>query len=181
MLILDGSFGILDEQDKIGSSSDPLGQVGKLYIVIAGLPGGQYGTASATTAANNMMRTFSNFCYVDRRDMLHGNYAGAADQRTKAASYEGHVEVVEMLLSNGADVTIHSRHDDIPRRNASGEEFGESLRTVKLIKMLLGNALQAVSYGGRVEVVQMALDAGADSNAQSGHDDSAPHAIPCVE
>jgi nucleoside phosphorylase len=55
--MLDVNFGILEEQDNTDTNSYILGQIGKHYIVIAGL--GQPGTTSATTVAINMMRTFS--------------------------------------------------------------------------------------------------------------------------
>lgn len=57
--MLDENFGILDEQDSTDTNSYTLGRVGRHYVVIAALPGGQYGTTSATTVAINMMRTFS--------------------------------------------------------------------------------------------------------------------------
>ncbi|KAJ5140977.1 hypothetical protein N7448_004385 [Penicillium atrosanguineum] len=57
--MLDEHFGILDVQDQNDSNTYTLGRVGKHYVVIACLPGGQYGTTSATTVANNMVRTFS--------------------------------------------------------------------------------------------------------------------------
>ncbi|KAJ5651196.1 uncharacterized protein N7484_004919 [Penicillium longicatenatum] len=57
--MLDESFGILDEQDPTDPNTYTLGRVGKHHVVIACLPGGQYGTTSATTVANNMVRTFS--------------------------------------------------------------------------------------------------------------------------
>ncbi|KAL7815157.1 hypothetical protein V8C26DRAFT_402587 [Trichoderma gracile] len=55
--MLDENFGILDEQDDTDTNSYTLGRVGQHYIAIASL--GQYGTTSATAAAVNMMRTFS--------------------------------------------------------------------------------------------------------------------------
>lgn len=58
-LMLDECFGVLDEQDAADPNSYTLGRIGKHYIVIACLPGGQYGTASAATVAINMTRTFS--------------------------------------------------------------------------------------------------------------------------
>lgn len=57
--MLDENFGTLDEQAIEDSNSYTLGRVGRHYVVIAGLPSGQYGTTSATTVAINMMRTFS--------------------------------------------------------------------------------------------------------------------------
>jgi nucleoside phosphorylase len=57
--MLDEKFGILEEQDAADSNTYTLGRIGKHYVVIACLPGGQYGITSATTVANNMLRTFS--------------------------------------------------------------------------------------------------------------------------
>lgn len=67
-----------------------------------------------------------------------GDYGNAL----QAASFRGHVEVVQILLDKGAHV------------NAQGGNYG--------------NALQAASCIGRDEVVQILLDKGADINAQGG-------------
>ena len=56
--MLDENFGTLEEQDNADTNIYTLGRIGKHYVVIACL-GGQYGMTSATTVANNMMRTFS--------------------------------------------------------------------------------------------------------------------------
>ncbi|EED22542.1 Pfs, NACHT and Ankyrin domain protein, partial [Talaromyces stipitatus ATCC 10500] len=56
--MLDENFGILQEQERTDSNTYTLGRIGRHYVVIACLPDGQYGTTSATTVANNMMRTF---------------------------------------------------------------------------------------------------------------------------
>lgn len=57
--MLDENFGNLDVQDPADSNAYTLGRIGKHHVVIACLPGGQYGTTSATTVANHMIRTFS--------------------------------------------------------------------------------------------------------------------------
>jgi nucleoside phosphorylase len=57
--MLDEHFEILEEQDAADSNTYTLGRIGKHYVVIACLPVGQYGTTSATTVANNMLRSFS--------------------------------------------------------------------------------------------------------------------------
>ncbi|KAL6233007.1 hypothetical protein BDW75DRAFT_232303 [Aspergillus navahoensis] len=57
--MLDEDFGILEEQDAADTNSYRLGRIGKHHIVIACLPGEQYGACAATTVANNMVRTFS--------------------------------------------------------------------------------------------------------------------------
>ena len=56
--MLDENFDTLEEQDNADPNIYTLGRIGKHYVVIACL-GGQYGTTSVTTVANNMMRTFS--------------------------------------------------------------------------------------------------------------------------
>lgn len=56
--MLDENFGPLEEQDNSDTNIYTLGRIGKHLVAIACL-GGQYGTTSATTVANNMMRTFS--------------------------------------------------------------------------------------------------------------------------
>ncbi|KAJ5117570.1 NACHT nucleoside triphosphatase [Penicillium atrosanguineum] len=68
-----------------------------------------------------------------------GGYYGNALQ---AASYNGHKEVVHMLLDRGAAINT---------------QYGN-----------YGNALQAASYNGHKEVVHMLLGRGADINAQGG-------------
>lgn len=57
--MLDESFGMLEEQDAADSNTYTLGRIGRHHVVIACLPGGQYGNTSATTVAINMIRTFS--------------------------------------------------------------------------------------------------------------------------
>ncbi|PLN80578.1 WD40-repeat-containing domain protein [Aspergillus taichungensis] len=56
--MLDEEFGSLDQQDNTDPNIYTLGRVGKHHVVIACLSG-QYGTTSATTVANHMIRTFS--------------------------------------------------------------------------------------------------------------------------
>ncbi|KAG2027693.1 hypothetical protein GB937_000133 [Aspergillus fischeri] len=57
--MLDEDFGLFEEQDATDTNSYRLGRIGKHHVVIACLPGGQYGACAATTVANNMVRTFS--------------------------------------------------------------------------------------------------------------------------
>ncbi|EED18087.1 conserved hypothetical protein [Talaromyces stipitatus ATCC 10500] len=58
--MLDENFGILQEQERTDTNTYNLGRIDRHYVVIACLPDGQYGATSATTVANNMMRTFSD-------------------------------------------------------------------------------------------------------------------------
>ncbi|CEL11677.1 hypothetical protein ASPCAL14777 [Aspergillus calidoustus] len=56
--MLDENFGAPEEQDNSDTNIYTLGRIGRHLVAIACL-GGQYGMTSATTVANNMMRTFS--------------------------------------------------------------------------------------------------------------------------
>lgn len=59
MEMLDEVFSPLDSQDISDTNTYTLGRIGQHSVVIACLPIGQYGNTSATTVANNMLRTFS--------------------------------------------------------------------------------------------------------------------------
>ncbi|KAJ5646947.1 hypothetical protein N7490_003319 [Penicillium lividum] len=76
--MLDESFGILDVQDPSDLNTYTLGRIGKHHIAIACLPGGQYGTTSATTVANNMVRTFSKSLRVGLMVGVGGGVPSAA-------------------------------------------------------------------------------------------------------
>ncbi|CAG8006550.1 unnamed protein product, partial [Penicillium salamii] len=77
--MLDEHFGILEQQDAADSNTYTLGRIGKHYVVIACLPGGQYGTTSATTVANNMLRTFSKSLRIGLMVGVGGGIPSAAD------------------------------------------------------------------------------------------------------
>ncbi|KAJ5654822.1 hypothetical protein N7490_001825 [Penicillium lividum] len=76
--MLDEKFGILDGQDAADSNTYTLGRIGKHYVVIACLPGGQYGTTSATTVATNMLRTFSKSLRIGLMIGVGGGIPSAA-------------------------------------------------------------------------------------------------------
>ncbi|OGE46891.1 hypothetical protein PENARI_c093G03713 [Penicillium arizonense] len=76
--MLDEHFGILEEQDAADSNTYTLGRIGKHFVVIACLPGGQYGTTSATTVANNMLRTFSKSLRIGLMVGIGGGIPSAA-------------------------------------------------------------------------------------------------------
>ena len=100
---------------------------------------------------------------------------GKYDNALQAASYQGHQEIVQVLLNAGANV------------NAQGGLFGNALQAAsarghrQIVQQLLhaganvhaegghyGNALQASSFYGDRETVQVLLDVGADVHAQGG-------------
>ncbi|RMX74849.1 hypothetical protein D0869_12191 [Hortaea werneckii] len=93
-----------------------------------------------------------------------------------ARSPSGSIEVVERLLTAGADV------------NTQGGEYGNALQaaalscSIRIVERLFaaganvnaqggpwGNALQAAANGGSMEVVERFLTAGANVNAQGGY------------
>ncbi|PIG84613.1 hypothetical protein AARAC_010916 [Aspergillus arachidicola] len=76
--MLDEKFGILEEQDAADSNTYTLGRIDKHCVVIACLPGGQYGTTSATTVANNMLRTFSQSLRIGLMVGIGGGVPSAA-------------------------------------------------------------------------------------------------------
>ncbi|PWY73552.1 purine and uridine phosphorylase, partial [Aspergillus eucalypticola CBS 122712] len=76
--MLDEDFGILQEQDEADTNTYVLGRSGRHYVVIACLPGGQYGTTSATTVANNLLRTFSKSLRIGLMVGIGGGIPSAA-------------------------------------------------------------------------------------------------------
>ncbi|KAF5510909.1 Ankyrin-3 [Colletotrichum siamense] len=107
---------------------------------------------------------------------IHGN-------PLQAASYHGHLDIVQLLLDNEADV------------NAQGGKCGNALQAASLnghlgiVELLLdknasmdsqsgthGNALQAASCGGHLQIVQLLLENDADVAARGGCYGNALHA-----
>lgn len=76
--MLDENFGILEVQDPSDSNTYTLGRIGKHHVVIACLPGGQYGTTSATAVAINMIRTFSKSLRIGLMVGVGGGIPSAA-------------------------------------------------------------------------------------------------------
>ena len=93
----------------------------------------------------------------------------------QAASYDGEVEIVRLLLDRGADV--QARHP----RNGTVLQAASYRGHEEIVRLLIergadvntqagryGTALQAASVSGCKEIVQMLLDKGADVNARYG-------------
>ncbi|EXK26264.1 hypothetical protein FOMG_17166 [Fusarium oxysporum f. sp. melonis 26406] len=131
------------------------------------------------TANNHGWTLLDKGADIDARDRKYGN-------NLQAASYEGNLEVVQLLLDKGADV------------NAEGGRLGNALRAassrgnLEVVQLLLdngadvnaeggfyGNALQAASSRGNLEIVQLLLDNGAVVNAEGGYYGNALQAASC--
>ncbi|KAF5268142.1 hypothetical protein FOXYS1_962, partial [Fusarium oxysporum] len=111
-----------------------------------------------------------------------GEYGNAL----QAASYQGYLEIVQLLLDEGADI------------NAQGGKYGNALQAasyegnLEVVQLLLdegayinarggeyGNALRAASYKGNLEVVQLLLDKGASIYTEGDRYGSALQAASC--
>ncbi|KAJ5691375.1 hypothetical protein N7488_012110 [Penicillium malachiteum] len=103
----------------------------------------------------------------------------------QAACFEGHMDVVQLLLTRGSDVKT-----DGSQGTALEIAFGSGHKG--LLQLLLdngadvnaqvgkyGNALQAACYRGDIEIVQLFLNNGADVNAQGGKYGNALQAACC--
>ncbi|KAI0411065.1 hypothetical protein F5X98DRAFT_358030 [Xylaria grammica] len=105
---------------------------------------------------------------------------GEYDTALQAASYRGHTSIVQRLLNNNADADAHGGYWNNP---LFGAFVAESEEIVQMLLVggadansqggatimrggLFEYALQAASYRGWVDTVQMLLDKGADLNAR---------------
>ncbi|PZC88487.1 Arp, Ankyrin repeat protein, partial [Pyrenophora tritici-repentis] len=122
------------------------------------------GAVGNEKSGGDIMRLFLQ----KRRSEVEVTEAVVKAAAENAALYEGHEEVVKLLLDKGADVNVQGGH------------FGNALYTASyrgyeaVVQLLLnygadvnaqggdyGNALQAASYGGYEQTVKMLLDKGA--------------------
>jgi len=109
--------------------------------------------------------------YLLRACTAGGNVHAIRDAALSGAAFQGHAEVVRVLLGAGADV--HAAHDEALRSAAAGGH-GD------IVRMLLDAhadlhadhdaALRNAVYRGHVEVVRMLLGAGSNANARQGDD-----------
>ncbi|EXK77499.1 hypothetical protein FOQG_17796 [Fusarium oxysporum f. sp. raphani 54005] len=121
--------------------------------------------AGLTGAARDLMTEGAD---VNARGGGYGN-------ALQAASYGGHLQIVQILLHKGADVNVQGGRYGNALQAASSEGHLEIVQTlldkganVNAQRGEYGNALQAASYGGYLQIVQLLLDKGADISARGG-------------
>ncbi|KAJ5999891.1 hypothetical protein N7481_000300 [Penicillium waksmanii] len=76
--MLDEKFGLLGTQEASDPNTYTLGRIWQHNVAIACLPAGQYGNTSATTVANNMVRTFSKSLRIGLMVGIGGGIPSAA-------------------------------------------------------------------------------------------------------
>ncbi|KAJ7087481.1 ankyrin repeat-containing domain protein [Mycena epipterygia] len=98
----------------------------------------------------------------------------------EAASSEGHIEIICLLLKHNFDVNAHSGFYGTALQAASSRGHFEIVRLllehgaeVNAQGGKYGNALQAASLEGHINIVYMLLEHGAEVNAQGGEYDNA--------
>ncbi|OJJ89013.1 uncharacterized protein ASPGLDRAFT_188961 [Aspergillus glaucus CBS 516.65] len=87
-----------------------LGRIGKHNIVIACLPGGQYGTCAATIVANHMIRTFSKSLRIGLMVDVRG-----------ISSADHYIQLGDIVISCPADTCGSVIQYNIGKVNESGE------------------------------------------------------------
>ena len=105
------------------------------------------------------------------------------DNPLQAASLEGQIEIVKLLLEMGAEVNAQSGRETNALQAASVEGH------IEIVKLLLskgtdvnihcglyGSALQAASFRGHTDIVKFLLYKGANVNSKGGEYGSALHA-----
>jgi ankyrin repeat protein len=123
-------------------------------------------------AVGGLLHTVDRQLNRDAEVNAEGGYFGNALQ---AASFNGHEQIVRLLVEKGANV------------NAEGGWYGNALQAAsssdheQIVRLLVekganvnaegveyGNALQAASYGGHEQIVRLLVEKGANVNAQGG-------------
>lgn len=118
-----------------------------------------------------------NGANFNAQSSIHGN-------ALQMASFQGHKEVVEVLLEKGADVIAQSSA-------ANALQAASNRGHKEIVQLLLekgadvnnqdghySTVLQAASFRGHKEIVRLLIEKGADVNARAGIcDDSTPNII----
>ncbi|KAJ7875974.1 ankyrin repeat-containing domain protein [Mycena leptocephala] len=105
----------------------------------------------------------------------------------QAASYNGHINLVQLLIEQGATLMHRLLIEHSANVNAQGGHFGNALQAaslhghINIVQLLIeqgadvhaqgghfGNALQAASFHGHINIVQLLIEHSADVNAQGG-------------
>jgi ankyrin repeat protein len=107
--------------------------------------------------------------------ILNGTWSVIYDKTLNAAALEGHINIIKILLDNGANAAVQNDFYGNALHSASLKGHAE------IVKLLLErgmdvnaqggkycSALQAASYEGHIEVVHQLLNHGADVNAPGG-------------
>jgi ankyrin repeat protein len=110
------------------------------------------------------------------------------------ASYYGNVEIVRLLLDNGANADAKSVIEESPLHKVSCGEFESQEAGARVAQLLLEHGadvnaqchdrstpLHLASLNGKLEIARLLLDWGADVNADSDDGETALHKVSCGE
>ncbi|KAJ7176323.1 ankyrin repeat-containing domain protein [Mycena crocata] len=167
---------IRNQIDEASKALQIASRAGKLEVVLllikrganVNFRGGKYDTALQAAAAGGNLKIVRVLLDSGAHVNILGGEYGTALQ---AAAFAGHLEIVKMLLAKKADVHLQ------------GGKYGTALAassTVDIAELLLkngadpnegsehGTLLQRAAHMGKLDVVKLILERGADVNARCG-------------